>query len=443
VTVTNYIWDVENDTCLMETDENGATKVVYSHEATRFGGLISQRREGQTYYHHYDALGSTRQLTDAGENVTDEYVYTAWGEPVVANGTTENPYRWVGRWGYYWDEATGTYSVRERDLEPTTSLWLSVDPIGVADSGFGLYTYVVKSPITKNDPSGLEWLAIRSTGIWYPTTMTDALVTMVRDFNKIYPFFDLDPFKNRYCIRPSIDHLDPKEYARLRAEIESQWKMGLGHPCVRYDADNLENTWSGGHIVASVGTDHNHYIERATAFYRATAYPRGDKGPDKLANDIAKQAEWGKRPLQSVTIIGHSWYGKDRIGSIDGRSVVFSLANLKTAGGGAGIWYRPSWEDALKGKLPPGCWLSVGAEVRLVGCRTAGFARTIYEGWLRGFAKAYGTSEPTYAAPDGTMGWADKEGFPGTWVPHPTAGYSKSPEEYHQAPYWVEVPPPK
>jgi RHS repeat-associated protein len=126
---------------------------VYSHEATRFGGLISQRREGQTYYHHYDALGSTRQLTDAGENVTDEYVYTAWGEPVVANGTTENPYRWVGRWGYYWDQATETYYVRRRDYQPAIARWRSQDSWAFADL-WNLYRYVNANAPTRIDPSG-------------------------------------------------------------------------------------------------------------------------------------------------------------------------------------------------------------------------------------------------------------------------------------------------
>jgi RHS repeat-associated protein len=154
VTVTNYIWDVENDTCLMETDENGATKVLYSHEPTQFGGLISQRRDGQTYYHHYDALGSTRQLTDADENVTDEYVYTAWGEPVVANGTTENPYRWVGRLGYYWDEATGTYYIRRRDYRPTVARWTAVDSHWTLPT-LGPYVISSNSPLIQVDPSGL------------------------------------------------------------------------------------------------------------------------------------------------------------------------------------------------------------------------------------------------------------------------------------------------
>jgi hypothetical protein len=44
-----------------------------------------------TSYYHYDGLGSTRQLTDSQENVTDTYTYDAWGESVAQEGTTPNP----------------------------------------------------------------------------------------------------------------------------------------------------------------------------------------------------------------------------------------------------------------------------------------------------------------------------------------------------------------
>ncbi len=68
--VTNYIWDELSDTVLMETDENGQTTAVYTHEPGPFGGLISERRGGQSRYYRYDGLGSTRQLTDSTGQVT-------------------------------------------------------------------------------------------------------------------------------------------------------------------------------------------------------------------------------------------------------------------------------------------------------------------------------------------------------------------------------------
>ncbi len=69
--VTNYIWDDENDSLLMETDENGDTTAVYTTEPEPYGRVISQRRNGNTSYYHYDAQGNTVALTDESGNVTD------------------------------------------------------------------------------------------------------------------------------------------------------------------------------------------------------------------------------------------------------------------------------------------------------------------------------------------------------------------------------------
>jgi len=90
-----------------------------------------------TRYHHYDGLGSTQLLTDESGNVTDSYVNTAFGEPVDtgAANPTVNPFRFVGREGYYLDVDTGSYYVRARDLSPVLARWLSQDPIGFASSG--------------------------------------------------------------------------------------------------------------------------------------------------------------------------------------------------------------------------------------------------------------------------------------------------------------------
>jgi RHS repeat-associated protein len=424
VTVTNYIWDVENDTCLMETDENGATKVVYSHEPTQFGGLISQRRDGETYYHHYDALGSTRQLTDSDENVTDEYVYTAWGEPVVASGTTENPYRWVGRWGYYWDEATGTYYVRRRDYQPAIARWMSVDFLGFGPIRSNLYLYAEAAPLVLIDPAGLEWMRVPFTTWWYPTDETDALTTLVE---KVSAFYDvpLDPVRNRFCIRPSVLHLDARRYATLKPGIVKQWGNGLGHPCVLYDVGNLVDAWpSGGDVLASVGSDDSRYIEFASAFYGVPEDRRGITGA-KLLDIIAHESGRGSKPLKSITIIGHSWSGEREIGSADGLQV-FKYSDLPPR---KGEMARPTWDEALTATFPPTCWLRTDATVRLVGCLTSGFARTIAVDWLRGRAKVYGTGRPTWAKSATQMGWAIGK-LRKDWFPDNDAGFSRTREEY-------------
>jgi len=152
--MTRYIWDVVSDNVLMEKDEAGATTAVYTQEPGQFGELISQRRNGQTSYYHYDGQGSTRALTDEIGAVTDTYTYSAFGEEVEKTGTTVNPYRYIGSRGYQYNEETGDYYVRARTYEPTIARWLSVDPLGFVDST-DRYVYVQNQPVDAFDLSGL------------------------------------------------------------------------------------------------------------------------------------------------------------------------------------------------------------------------------------------------------------------------------------------------
>jgi RHS repeat-associated protein len=148
---TDYIWDEVNDTLLAETDAAGNTIAEYTHEPGQFGPLISQRRNGQTRYHHYDGLGSTRALTDESGNVTDTYTYTAFGEPVATAGTTENPFGYKGALGYYSNLETNDFYIRARIYSPAFGRWLSQDPIEDDDNA---YRYVLNAPVAFVDPTG-------------------------------------------------------------------------------------------------------------------------------------------------------------------------------------------------------------------------------------------------------------------------------------------------
>jgi RHS repeat-associated protein len=150
--VTKYIWDGEN--CLMETDGNGAVQTVYTYEPEQYGNLISSRVSGTTYYHHYDALGSTRQLSNAAGAVSDTWVYDAWGNTVARTGATAIFLQWVGQVGYYYDSETGTFWVRERPFEPLNARWTTVDPAEFND-GTNRFVYSFNCPISKSDPTGM------------------------------------------------------------------------------------------------------------------------------------------------------------------------------------------------------------------------------------------------------------------------------------------------
>ena len=157
---TKYIWDPLSDYVLMEKDENGDTQATNTYLPELYGDMISQRRDGETSYYHFDGQGSTRALTDENEDVTDTYTYTAFGEEVSKTGTTENPYRYVGEKGYYFDEETDDYYVRARTYEPNIIRWRSKDPRSFVD-GTNIYSYVLNNPANRVDPTGFQGEASR------------------------------------------------------------------------------------------------------------------------------------------------------------------------------------------------------------------------------------------------------------------------------------------
>lgn len=106
----------------------------------------------KTSYYHYDAVGSTRMLTDAEENVRVSYNQTAFRETLSSSSSVTNPFRFVGQVGYYFDESTGLFNVRQRVYDSTLARWLTEDP---PRSDHNLYRYVGNSPLFGIDPSGL------------------------------------------------------------------------------------------------------------------------------------------------------------------------------------------------------------------------------------------------------------------------------------------------
>jgi len=151
--VTNYIWD--DDAVIAETDDQGTVTASYTRQPDEFGSLISQTRGNQTHYSHYDALGSTTELTDSEGTVTDTFRYSAFGKEVQRSGTTETPHTWVSRSGHQ-NDGLARFYVRRRHYLADVGQWLSADPLGVLLSdNENLYAYVFNNPVQFTDPTGL------------------------------------------------------------------------------------------------------------------------------------------------------------------------------------------------------------------------------------------------------------------------------------------------
>jgi RHS repeat-associated protein len=117
-------------------------------------GLISSNREGTIRYFHFDGLGSTAHLTDTSQNITDSYTYNAFGVPYTPSGSSTNPYRYVGQWGYYDDGAMGSSSgmllLGVRYYWPKYGRFTTWDSQRNAE----LYAYT-NLPTVRVDPEGL------------------------------------------------------------------------------------------------------------------------------------------------------------------------------------------------------------------------------------------------------------------------------------------------
>ena len=88
--------------------------------------------------------------------VTDTIVYDSYGNILVETGTTLNPFKYVGRFGYYFDSDTNECLLRSRFYSPALSRFLSRDVLGFDGGDANLYRYVANSVPNLYDPSGMK-----------------------------------------------------------------------------------------------------------------------------------------------------------------------------------------------------------------------------------------------------------------------------------------------
>lgn len=150
----HYAWDSRAGVPLILTD--GTTSYLYDDTGNPIEHIDAA---GAVLYYQHDQYGSTRLLTDNTGAVAATYTYDANGNLTQKTGTANTPLRWNGQ---AQDVDTGLYYLRARYYDPTTTQFLSVDPL--ADITQAIYTYASNNPLNTSDPLGL-WS-------WNPTEWT-------------------------------------------------------------------------------------------------------------------------------------------------------------------------------------------------------------------------------------------------------------------------------
>lgn len=161
----------------------GATNRFFTHYAIGHSPIVAERDEstgqvrryyvwtpdGQLLYfvdaaaghpvrfYHFDPLGSTRALTDAGGGITDAYAYDPHGRIVGRTGTSDQPFTFAGRWGVRQEGTHGLYHMRTRYYDALTARFLSRDAIWPRPArplALNPSLYAMNNPIGAVDPSG-------------------------------------------------------------------------------------------------------------------------------------------------------------------------------------------------------------------------------------------------------------------------------------------------
>jgi RHS repeat-associated protein len=147
---TRYIVDPLGSRVLAETNEGGTITAYYVYGL----GLISKiTPTGQTYYYHYDGLGSTIAITNTAGTIVNKYAYDTYGKVLSQTEAIPNPFKYVGKFGVM-DDGNGLLYMRARYYDTAVGRFISKDPIGFAGGDLNLYAYVGNNPIRYMDPKG-------------------------------------------------------------------------------------------------------------------------------------------------------------------------------------------------------------------------------------------------------------------------------------------------
>ena len=113
-----------------------------------------------SYFYTGDHLGSTSMVLDVDGNISQSVTYIPYGEIFVEerNGAWNSPYLFNSK---ELDEETGLYYYGARYLNPTSGMWLSVDPLFEKYVGMSPYNYCTGNPVMMVDPDGeAPWILI-------------------------------------------------------------------------------------------------------------------------------------------------------------------------------------------------------------------------------------------------------------------------------------------
>ncbi|MCS7017411.1 MAG: RHS repeat-associated core domain-containing protein, partial [Gemmatales bacterium] len=211
---TNYLLDL--NTGLTQVLANGTNTYLYG-PSTGSGGRIGELQPGGWAYHLGDALGSVRQLADAGGAVTLARSYEPYGSVLSSAGGAATMYGFTGE-----AQSGGLVYLRARYYAPGTGRFFTKDAWegdNWRPSTYNRWIYASDNPINRSDPSGFCDSASLAPGLYEVLGCRDRGGT--------------------YQLRVSLTSMPWSKYAADR--VDSQMTVPVRHPLNLYN-DNCRVT---------------------------------------------------------------------------------------------------------------------------------------------------------------------------------------------------------
>jgi len=125
--------------------------------------LIDATAGNRVLFCHGDQVGSTLALTDMAGEVADAYAYDPYGKLLAHEGSSPQPFTFVGAWGVRQEGASGgLYQMRARYYDAAAGRFISPEPLWpqlLEPKSLNPYQYAYGDPVRFIDPSGrLNWL---------------------------------------------------------------------------------------------------------------------------------------------------------------------------------------------------------------------------------------------------------------------------------------------
>jgi RHS repeat-associated protein len=159
---TNGLWDTTWGTPQLALERDGANTLLrrYTYGIRRIGMTVG----ANSFYYHYDTIGSAVNLTTATGTTEWTDSYEPYG--LIRTETKNDPNAPANLMKFVGEQLdpTGLYNLRARQYDPNTGRLLRLDPVELSDTtpAASAYVYVSDQPLTELDPSGMTSQAMAS-----------------------------------------------------------------------------------------------------------------------------------------------------------------------------------------------------------------------------------------------------------------------------------------